>query len=66
MSKTINKETIDKMLKKLTQPIHINYIASYLLRVELSEARQVIEVLIDEDVIEKSNYANDYYQLKQK
>lgn len=66
MNKTISKQTIDKMLRKLSQPIHINYIASHLLKLELSEAKQVIETLINDGVVEESKYAKDYYQLKQK
>ena len=66
MNKTISKQTIEKMLRKLSQPVHINYIASHLLRLELSEAKKVIETLIKDGVVEESEYAKEYYQVKQK
>ena len=52
------------LMSKLRQPIHINYIASHILRVPESEARTILNKLKDDGIIEESKYANDYYVVK--
>jgi len=52
------------LLSKLRQPIHINYIASYILRITEDETRVILNKLIEENVIEESSYAKDYYVIK--
>ena len=52
------------LMSKLRQPIHINYIASHILRVSEDETRVILNNLIKEGVIEESKYANDYYVVK--
>ena len=52
------------LMSKLRQPIHINYIASHILRVSEEETRTILTNLIKEGVIEESKYANDYYVVK--
>ena len=51
-------------MSKLRQPIHINYIASHILRVPESEARTILNKLKEDGIIEESKYANDYYVVK--
>ena len=52
------------LMSKLRQPIHINYIASHILRVPESEARTSLNKLKEDGIIEESKYANDYYVVK--
>jgi hypothetical protein len=51
-------------LSKLRQPIHIDYIAKYILRIPEDEARVELNKLIEENLIEESIYAKDYYVIK--
>ena len=52
------------LLSKLRQPIHIDYIAKYILKVSEDDARIELNKLIEENVIEESKYAKDYYVIK--
>ena len=52
------------LLSKLRQPIHIDYISKYILRIPEDETRVVLNKLMEENVIEESNYAKDYYVIK--
>jgi predicted transcriptional regulator len=57
-------KVIKTLMSKLRQPIHINYIASHILRVPESDARTILNKLIEDGIIEESKYANDYYVVK--
>lgn len=52
------------LLSKLRQPIHIDYISKYILRIPEDDTRVVLNKLINENVIEESTYAKDYYVIK--
>jgi predicted ArsR family transcriptional regulator len=52
------------LMSKLRQPIHIDYIAKYILKVSEDDARIELNKLIEENVIEESKYAKDYYVIK--
>ena len=52
------------LLSKLRQQIHINYISQYILRTSEEETRETIKQLIEEDVIEESMFAKDYFLIK--
>jgi len=52
------------LMSKLRQPIHINYISSYILRVDENETRKILDNFIKEGLIEESKYAKDYYVIK--
>jgi DNA-binding Lrp family transcriptional regulator len=52
------------LMSKLRQPIHINYIASHILRVTEEETRTILNKLMEDGIIEESKYANDYYVIK--
>jgi hypothetical protein len=56
--------TIKTLLSKLRQPVHIDYISKYILRIDEDETRIVLNKLLDENVIEESIYAKDYYVIK--
>jgi hypothetical protein len=53
-------------LGKLRQPIHISYIANYILKEDITKTKVIIDILIEEDVIEESKYAKEYYVIKNK
>jgi hypothetical protein len=52
------------LLSKLRQPIHIDYISKYILKVSEDDARIELNKLIEENIIEESKYAKDYYVIK--
>ena len=52
------------LLGKLRQPIHINYIAKYIMKESVEDTKKILDKLIQEDVIEESKYAKDYYVVK--
>ena len=57
-------KVIKTLMSKLRQPVHINYISSYILRLPEEETRTILTNLINEGIIEKSKYAEDYYVIK--
>jgi len=52
------------LLSKLRQPIHTDYISKYILRIPEDETRVVLNKLLEENVIQESTYAKDYYVIK--
>lgn len=62
----MDTKTTKALLSKLRQPVHIDYISKYILRIPENETRIVLNKLLDENVIEESIYAKDYYVNKQK
>jgi hypothetical protein len=60
----MDTKTTKTLLSKLRQPIHIDYISKYILRIPEDETRVVLNKLMEENVIEESIYAKDYYVIK--
>ena len=60
----MNTKTTKTLLSKLIQPIHISYISQYILRVSEEETRTTLKQLIEENVIEESMFAKDYFLIK--
>jgi hypothetical protein len=60
----MDTKTTKTLLSKLRQPIHIDYISKYILRIPEDETRTELNKLLDENVIEESIYAKDYYVIK--
>jgi hypothetical protein len=60
----MNTKTTKTLLSKLRQPIHISYISQYILRVSEEETRTTLKQLIEENVIEESMFAKDYFLIK--
>ncbi len=52
------------LLGKLRQPIHIEYISNYIVKKSMEETMNIINKLIEDDVIEESKYAKNYYVVK--
>ena len=60
----MDTKTTKILLSKLRQPVHIDYISKYILRIPEDETRIVLNKFLDENVIEESVYAKDYYVIK--
>jgi hypothetical protein len=60
----MEEKVIKTLLGKLRQPIHIDYISKYILRESMEETMKVINKLVDDNIIEESKYAKDYYVVK--
>ena len=59
------EEKVTKTLMgKLRQPIHIDYISKYILKESLEETKNIINKLVEDNIIEESKYAKDYYVVK--
>jgi len=56
----------NKLLAKLRQPVHITYISMYVFGKNLEQTREILNELIEKDIVEKSDYDEDYYVLKSK
>jgi len=61
---TVTKEIMKKIEGKLRRPVHINYIARYIVKLDVDETREILKKLIYMNIIEESGYARDYYVLK--
>lgn len=57
----MNSAKVKKMLSKLRQPLGIDYISKNILNVNESEARDILNELIEDGIIVKNN---DEYQVK--
>ena len=62
----VTKEIMKKIEGKLRRPVHINYIARYIIKLDVDETREILKKLIYMNIIEESGYARDYYVLKSK
>lgn len=51
-------------MMKVRQPIHIDYISNFILKKSLKETKKIINKLVDDNIIEESKYAKDYYVVK--
>lgn len=64
MSQENNKEMIKVLEGKLRMPIHISYIAKYIIKKTQKETKEILDRAINEGLIEESSIAKDYYVLK--
>jgi len=60
----IDQVTLKTMLDKMNRPVHVSYIARYILKQELDVTTRVMEHLITENQIEKSEFGTQYYVRK--
>lgn len=56
-----NIDPYEVLLRKLEKPVHINYISDYILRVGIDETRKRINKLLNEGLINESEYGKEYY-----
>ena len=60
----IDQVTLKTMLDKMNRPVHVSYIARYILKQELDVTTRVMEHLITENQIEESEFGTQYYVRK--
>jgi hypothetical protein len=57
----MDKRQIKTLMDKLRQPIHINYISKYILKKDMNETKQQLDILISEGYIKESNLSEGFY-----
>lgn len=60
----MEQKVVKTLMGKLRQPIHIDYISKYILKESLEETKKIINKLVDDNIVEESKYAKDYYVVK--
>ena len=60
----IDQVTLKTMLDKMNRPVHVSYIARYILKQELDVTSRVMEHLINQNQIEESEFGQQYYVRK--
>ena len=60
----MEEKVTKNLMGKLRQPIHIDYISKYILKESIEETKDIINKLVDDNIIEESKYAKDYYVVK--
>jgi hypothetical protein len=58
------EKEIKLLESKLRQPIHITYISEHILKKDLEETRNILNILISEGRIVESEVSKDYYKVK--
>jgi hypothetical protein len=57
----MDKRQIKALMDKLRQPIHISYISRYILKKDIDETKQQLDILISEGYIKESNLSQGFY-----
>ena len=57
----MDKRQIKALMDKLRQPIHISYISRYILKKDIDETKQQLDILISEGYIKESNLSEGFY-----
>jgi hypothetical protein len=60
----MDNKTTKALLAKLRQPIHIDYISTYILKETKENTLNIINGLIEDGVIEESKHAENYYVIR--
>jgi hypothetical protein len=60
----MEKEAEKILISKLRQPIHIDYISQYILKLPMDKTKEIINKLIEDGVVEESGYDKDYFVIK--
>lgn len=60
----IDQVTLKTLMSKLSQPVHVSYIARYILKQEHDVTNKVIKKLIEDDLVEESSIGKEYYVRK--
>jgi hypothetical protein len=59
------KSDYELLAPKMRQPIHITYLAKYILKKTIEETKEVLDRGVEEGLFEEVKF-NGYYQLKTK
>ena len=57
----MDKRQIKSLMDKLRQPIHISYISRYILKKNMDETKQQLDILISEGYIKESSLSQGFY-----
>jgi hypothetical protein len=57
----MDKRQIKALMDKLRQPIHITYISKYILKKDIDETKQQLDILISEGYIKESSLSQGFY-----
>ena len=57
----MDKRQIKSLMDKLRQPIHIRYISRYILKKNMDETKQQLDILISEGYIKESSLSEGFY-----
>jgi hypothetical protein len=57
----MDKRQIKSLMDKLRQPIHISYISRYILKKDMDETKQQLDILISEGYIKESSLSEGFY-----
>ena len=57
----MDKRQIKSLMDKLRQPIHISYISRYIIKKDMNETKQQLDILISEGYIKESKLSQGYY-----
>ena len=57
----MDKKQIKNLMDKLRQPIHISYISKYILKKDMDETKQQLDILISEGYIKESSLSEGFY-----
>ena len=57
----MDKRQIKALMDKLRQPIHISYISRYILKKDIDETKQQLDILISEGYIKESSLSQGFY-----
>lgn len=57
----MDKRQIKSLMDKLRQPIHISYISRYILKKDMDETKQQLDILISEGYIKESSLSQGFY-----
>jgi hypothetical protein len=60
----IDQIILKTLMSKLSQPVHISYIARYILKQEYDVTNRVMKKLIEDDMVEESPMGKEYYVRK--
>ena len=60
----IDQITLKTLMSKLSQPVHISYIARCILKQEHDVTSRVINKLIEDEMVEESLMGKEYYVRK--
>lgn len=52
------------LLAKLRRPIHISFISNHIVKLPMNETIELIKEMIEDDLIEESEYGKGYYVIK--
>jgi hypothetical protein len=57
----MDKRQVKSLMDKLRQPIHITYISRYILKKNMDETKQQLDILISEGYIKESSLSEGFY-----